>query len=69
MILMTQKELGELAGRTARQLRNIDSEQDPDRKLLIHSEDGKYDAAAFVKRWVEIHVEKTEKRSESLMPK
>lgn len=66
MICMTQKELGELVGLTARQLRNIDGEQDADHKLLIHSDEGKYDAALFVQRWVEIRVDKAVKKADSL---
>ena len=56
-IYMTQKMLGELVGLTDRQLRNIDKEHADD-PLLIKGEGGKYDASAFIQRWVEIKVEK-----------
>ncbi|MBQ8708506.1 MAG: hypothetical protein IJ523_10505 [Succinivibrionaceae bacterium] len=54
---MTQKQLGELVNLTDRQLRNIDKEHADD-PLLIKGESGKYDAAAFIRRWVEIKIEK-----------
>lgn len=56
-IFMTQKQLGELVNLTDRQLRNIDKEH-ADNPLLIKGEGGKYDAAAFIRRWVEIKVAK-----------
>lgn len=58
-IYLTQKELGELAGKSDRQLRNIDNTLEPEKKLLIKEDGGtKYDAALFVQRWVNYQVDK-----------
>lgn len=58
-IYLTQKELGELAGKTDRQLRNIDNALEPEKKLLVKEDGGtKYDAALFVQRWVNYQVDK-----------
>lgn len=56
-IYMTQKQLGELVNLTDRQLRNIDKEHADD-PILVKGENGKYDATEFVRRWVEIKLEK-----------
>ena len=58
-IYLTQKELGELAGKSDRQLRNIDHTLEPEKKLLVKEDGGtKYDAALFVQRWVNYQVDK-----------
>jgi len=58
-IYLTQKELGELAGKSDRQLRNIDNTLEPEKKLLVKEDGGtKYDAALFVQRWVNYQVDK-----------
>ena len=57
-VYLMQKELAELVGKTDRQIRNIDRDQDEGRKLLVKGEDGKYDAAVFVQRWVSLQVER-----------
>lgn len=66
MIQMTQKQLGELVGRTDRQLRNIDKEQPDDKKLFVRSGGSKCDAALFVQRWCELMVERATKGSADL---
>ena len=57
-VYLTQKELGELVGRTDRQIRNINSTMDEEDTLLVKGPGGKYDAAVFVQRWVEMQVNK-----------
>ena len=57
-VYLTQKELAELVGRTDRQIRNINGTMDPDEKLLVKTEGGKYDASIFVQRWCEMQVKK-----------
>ena len=63
---LTQKELAELVGRTDRQIRNINGTLDKDEKLLVKVEGGKYDAALFVQRWVEMQVQKITEGMEDL---
>ena len=55
---LTQKELAELIGKTDRHLRRLDEAQEPDKKFLGKTEDGKYDAATFVQRWCDAQVNK-----------
>lgn len=57
-VYLTQKELAELVGRTDRQIRNINGTMEPDEKLLVKTENGKYDACAFVQRWCDMQVKK-----------
>ena len=63
---MTKKELASLAGYTYRRLHDIDMEQPKDKKLFVKSEDGKYDPAVFVQRWVAYNKASTEQESEEL---
>lgn len=67
-VYLMQKELAELVGRTDRQIRNIDKDQDEDRKLLVKGGDGekRYDAAVFVQRWVALQIEKVTEGMEDL---
>ena len=65
-VYLMQKELAELVGKTDRQIRNIDRDQDDGRKLLVKGEDGKYDAAVFVQRWVSLQVERITEGMEDL---
>lgn len=65
-VALMQKELAELVGRTDRQIRNIDRDQEPERKLLVKAEGGKYDAAVFVQRWVALQIEKITEGMENL---
>lgn len=55
---MTKKELAALAGYTYRRLYDIDKTLPEDKKLFVQAEGGgnRYDAAAFVQRWVEYRV-------------
>ena len=53
---MTKKELATLAGYTYRRLYDIDRDLPKDKKLFCEAEDGKYDPALFVQRWVEYNV-------------
>ena len=61
-----QKELAELVGKTDRQIRNIDKEQEDGKRLLVKGEGGKYDAAIFVQRWVNLQVDKITEGMEDL---
>ena len=53
---LTKKELAGLAGYTYRRLFDIDKGLAKDKKLFVEGENGKYDAAAFVQRWVDYQV-------------
>ena len=57
-VTMTQKELAELVEKTDRQLRNINADIDPEDKLFVKTEDGKYDLGQFVRRWAKYQVNK-----------
>ena len=53
---MTKKELATIAGYTYRRLYDIDRDLPKEKKLFVESEDGKYDLAFFVQRWVDYNV-------------
>lgn len=57
-IALTKKELANAAGYSYRRIFDIDAELPKDKKLFIKSEDGKYDLALFIQRWVEYNVSK-----------
>lgn len=57
-ITLTKKELASAAGYTYRRLHDIDLGLPQDKKLFVQGEDGKYDLAAFVQRWVEYNVQR-----------
>ena len=57
-ITLTKKELASVAGYTYRRLHDIDLGLPQDKKLFVQGEDGKYDLAAFVQRWVEYNVQR-----------
>ena len=59
-LLLTKKELAELTGYTYRRLYDIDRDLPQGAKLFVPTDSGKYDAAAFVQRWVRFNVERTE---------
>ena len=65
-LFLQQKELAALVGKTDRQIRNINNAMDPDNKLLVRGEDGKFDAAIFVQRWCEYQVGKITEGMEDL---
>lgn len=52
MISLTKKDLAAIAGYSDRRLRDIDAGLAQQDKLFVKSEDGKYDLALFVQRWV-----------------
>ena len=52
----TKKELASIAGYSYRRLHDIDTALPPDGKLFVLGEDGKYDLAVFVQRWVKYNV-------------
>lgn len=56
-ISMTKKELASIAGYTYRRLYDIDRDLPEGKKLFVKSEDGKYDLAIFVQKWVAYNVE------------
>lgn len=53
---MTKKELATVAGYTYRRLYDIDRDLPEGKKLFVKCEDGKYDLAIFVQKWVEYNV-------------
>lgn len=55
-ISLTKKELATVAGYTYRRLYDIDRDLPEGKKLFVKSEDGKYDLAIFVQKWVEYNV-------------
>lgn len=55
-VSMTKKELASIAGYTYRRLYDIDRDLPEGKKLFVKSEDGKYDLAIFVQKWVEYNV-------------
>lgn len=57
-VYLMQKELAELVGKTDRMIRMIDRDRPEDSKLCVKAEGGKYDAAVFVQRWVDMMVDK-----------
>jgi len=63
---LTQKELAELVGRTDRQIRNINAPLPPEEKLLVKGEGGKFNAALFVQRWIEMQIKKITEGMEDL---
>lgn len=65
-VYLMQKELAELVGKTDRQIRNIDREQEDGKRLLVKGDGGKYDAALFVQRWVNLQVDKITEGMEDL---
>ena len=56
MMGYTKKELATVAGYTYRRLHDIDMGLPEGEKLFVKSEDGKYDLALFVQRWVKYNV-------------
>lgn len=56
-VTLKQKELAELVGLTDRHIRRIDQTMDPNKKLLVKAEDGKFDAAVFVQRYIAMKIE------------
>lgn len=65
-VYLMQKELAELVGKTDRQIRNIDREQEDGKRLLVKGEGGKYDAALFVQRWITLQIDKITEGMEDL---
>lgn len=55
---MTKKELATVAGYTYRRLHDIDAGLPKDKKLFVKAEDGGYDLALFVQRWVKYNVDR-----------
>jgi phage terminase Nu1 subunit (DNA packaging protein) len=55
-ICLTKKELANIAGYTYRRLYDIDRNLPADEKLFVPGENGKYDLAMFVQRWVDYNV-------------
>ena len=55
-ITLTQKELAELVGLTDRHIRRIDQTLEPDEKLLVKAEDGRFEAAVFVQRYLAMKI-------------
>lgn len=53
---MNQIQLAELAGKTTRQLFNINRDLPEVDKIFIETEDGGYDPVIFVQRWVKYNV-------------
>lgn len=56
MMNATKKEMATLAGYTYRRLYDIDRDLPANKKLFVPCEEGKYDLAMFVQRWVDYNV-------------
>ena len=54
---MTKKKLATIAGYTYRRLYDIDRDLPEGKKLFVKGEDGKYDLAIFVQKWVDYNVQ------------
>ena len=65
-ITLKQKELAELVGLTDRHIRRIDQTLEPDEKLLVKTEDGKFDASIFVQRYCAMKVKEVADGMEDL---
>ena len=65
-ITMKQKELAELVGLTDRHIRRIDNGMEPGEKLLVKAEDGKFDAAMFVQRYLAMKIKEVTDGMEDL---
>lgn len=63
----TKKELASFAGYTYRRLYDIDMALPEDKKLFIKSENGKYDIALFIQRWVDYNVNKGASQEEKTL--
>ena len=63
---MTKKELASIAGYTYRRLYDIDRDLPKNKKLFVAGEDGKYDLALFVQRWVDYNRAAMEQETEDL---
>lgn len=55
---MRKNQLAELVDYTPRQLYNLDTKLPEDKKLFVQGEDGKFDLALFIQRWVDFNVER-----------
>ena len=60
------KYLAELAGKTERRIRQINNDLPDNEKLLEADDNGKYDPAFFVKRWVAYQIKQEGGKEESL---
>ena len=65
-ITLKQKELAELVGLTDRHIRRIDQMLEPDEKLLVKAEDGRFDASIFVQRYLSMKVKEVTDGMENL---
>lgn len=54
----TKIEISRIAGYSDKQLTRIDKSLPEEEKLFVKSEDGKYDLAIFMRRWVKYNVER-----------
>lgn len=57
VLTYTKKELAMIAGYSYRRLFDINAGLSKDKKLFVPSDDGKYDLAMFVQRWVQYNIE------------
>lgn len=65
-ICLTKKELASAAGYTYRRLYDIDRDLPPEDKLFVPGENGKYDLALFVQRWVAYNLGVQQGKDQSL---
>lgn len=65
-ISLTKKELAEIAGYSRMRLHQIEETLEEDKKLFVKGEDGKYDLALFVQRWVEYNKAQCAEETEEL---
>ena len=65
-ISLTKKELATVAGYTYRHLHNIDRDLPKEQKIFVEGEDGKYDLAIFVQKWLAYNIENETAKDKSL---
>lgn len=58
VMTLTKKELATVAGYTYRRLYDIDRDLPEGKKLFVKCDDGKYDLAIFVQKWLEYNLHK-----------
>lgn len=63
---MTKTALAQLTGKVLRRIQQIDAELPDSEKLFVKGNEGKYDAALFVQRWVQYNTNKAMEDTEKL---
>lgn len=63
---LTKKELSTLAGYSYRRLHDIDMSMPDSKKLFVRLDNGKYDPAIFVQRWVKYNIDNSTNTDQTL---